>query len=159
MKLKRKFLLPVLKRILYLLGALTFVIAVGAPFADRWRYSRELGCQMQVEGRAREICSSVERHLEFTCCGHAIISPGFRPTSITVKNVWCELRIEQEDVTVLRSLAKNEDWRLVSTAESLLRLFTGRDQYGTLESETSIFHPANSSYLLKDRCAGKTPSG
>ena len=134
------------------------VLVLAAPMAaclERWQYSRELHCENQTDSRARQICSSVERHLEYTCCGHAIISPGYRSTWITVKAVWCEERIEEKDVATLRALAKANDWRLVSAAESLLRLLTGRDQYGTEEPETSIFHPPNPSYLLKDGCREK----
>jgi hypothetical protein len=134
------------------------VLVLTAPMAacvERWQYSRELHCENQTDNRARQICRSVERHLEYTCCGHAIISPGYRSTWTTVKAVWCEERIEEKDVAALRALAKANDWRLVSAAESLLRLLTGRDQYGTEEPETSIFHPANPEYLLKDGCREK----
>ncbi len=137
-------------------SALALVIVVFFASAEHWRYSRQADCEKQVDARAREICASIERHLEYACCGHAIVSPGYRATRTTVKNVWCEQRIEQKDATVLRALAEARDWRLSSAAESLLRLLTGRDRYGAVESEASIFHPANSSYLLKGGCPRRT---
>jgi hypothetical protein len=129
------------------------LILVGlSASAERWQYSKQLNCRKQLDRRAQDICRSIERHLEFTWFGHAIISPGYHSTWNTVKNVWCEQHIEQKDAMVLRELAKTHDWRLESAAESLLRLLTGRDQYGQVEPENSIFNPANPAYLLKGGC-------
>jgi hypothetical protein len=137
-------------------SVIALVMVVFFTGAEHWQYSRRMDCEKQVDARAHEICMSIERHLEYTCCGHAIISPGYRSTWTTVTKVWCEQRIEQKDATLLRALTKARDWRLSSAADSLLRLLTGRDQYGAEESETSSLHPANPSYLLKDGCPKRT---
>ena len=94
----------------------------------------------------------IERNLEFTWLGHAIISPGYRSTWKTVVAVWCEQQITRQDMKTLHALSESEDWRLASAAESLLRLLTGHDQYGSPEAENSIFNPSNPSYLLRDGC-------
>lgn len=141
-----------LKATLGFVSVLTVVVVLLFTNAEPWQYSRQLDCDKQADARAHDICMSLERHLEYTCCGHAIISPGYRSTWTTVVTVWCEQRVEQKDALVLRTLVKANDWRLASGAESLLRLLTGRDQYGGVESETSIFHPGNPSYLLKNGC-------
>ena len=141
-------------RVVLIILALALILtAIGiAPQIATWRYSRHLDCEKQSDSRSNTICMSVERHLEYTCCGHAIISPGYRATWKTVTNVWCEQQITQKDIAALQILVKTSDWRLQFAAESLLRLLTGYDSYGVKESENSIFHPNNPSYLLKNKC-------
>ena len=137
------------------LGALALTVAAGSASADAWQGSRQLCCQTEMDGRAQEICRSIERHLVFSCCGHAIVSPGFRASWATVKTVWCEQAIAPADLVALRALARKKDWRLAAAAGDLLRLLTGHDEYGAPESQASIFHPANPAYLLKDACASQ----
>lgn len=120
-----------------------------------WRYSRHLQCENQADKRARQICESIERHVEYTCCGHAIFSPGFRSTLDTVVAVWCEQRIKGTDIEALDALSKSSDMRLQRTAESLLRLLTGHDQYGKPEADVSILNPSHPSYILRDGCNGQ----
>ena len=100
----------------------------------------------------RELCTSIERNLEYTCCGHAVFSPGYRSTLKTVAAVWCDQRVTQEDFSALITLSESDDVRLGSAAESLLRLLTGHDQYGTPEADVSILNPLHPSYLLKEGC-------
>ena len=128
------------------------IVAIAAN-AEHWQYSRNLDCGKQIDTRVHAICSSIESHLEYTCCGHAIIHPEFRPTWTTVAAVWCEQRIGPEDAQTLRALSSASDWRLAQAAEDLFRLLTGRDRYGVAEPENNIFHPANPSYLLKNGCS------
>jgi hypothetical protein len=136
------------------LSSLALLIIVAGDLAP-WRYSRDMKCGEQTGQRARGICMSVERNLEFTWLGHAIISPGYRTTWKTIVTVWCEQQITREDVKELHTLSESDDWRLASAAESLLRLLTGHDQYGSPEPENSIFNPSNPSYLLRDGCKGR----
>jgi len=120
-----------------------------------WRYSRHLQCEHQADKRVREICESIERHVEYTCCGHAIVSPGFRSTLKTVAAVWCEQRVNGTDIAALNALLLSSDMRLQSTAESLLRLLTGHDQYGNPEADVSILNPSHPAYILRDGCNGQ----
>ena len=135
--------------VLFLLGLVVILASQGLA---TWRYSRDMRCGEQTDARMRELCTSIERNLEYTCCGHAIISPGYRVTLKTVAAVWCEQGVRQQDSPALIALSKSEDLRLAGTAESLLRLSAGHDQYGTPEAEVSVLHPSHPSYLLKDGC-------
>jgi hypothetical protein len=137
---------------LFLLG---LIGTVASQNLATWRYSRHMKCGEQTNDRMRELCTSIERNLEYTCCGHAIVSPGYRSTLKTVAAVWCEQRVRQEDLSALIALSKSEDVRLGSTAESLLRLLTGYDQYGTPEADVSVLNPLHPSYLLKEGCQGQ----
>lgn len=133
-----------------LVAALIGTIASGTVAS--WRYSRQMDCQRHSDTRTREICESVERNVEYTCCGHAIISPGYRSTLKTVAAVWCEQRVEQADIEALTTLSQSDDMRLSSTADSLIRLLTGHDQYGSPESASSVLSPSHPLYLLRDGC-------
>lgn len=139
----------------YLVITLLIMGFIGMVAADKiapWRYSRHMQCEEQTDRRARAICKSIERNVVYTCCGHAIVSPGFRSTLETVVSVWCQQRINTKDINALNSLSEAKDRRLKSTAESLLRLLTGHDQYGNREADVSILNPSHSSYVLKDGC-------
>ena len=139
----------------YLVGTLLIIGFIGIVAANKiapWRYSRHMQCEEQADSRARAICESIERNVVYTCCGHAIVSPGFRSTLETVVSVWCEQRVNTNDIKALNSLSISSDTRLKSTAESLLRLLTGNDQYGNPEADVSILNPSHSSYILKDGC-------
>jgi hypothetical protein len=135
--------------VLLILG---FIGIVAFDNVASWRYSRHMNCEKQTDKRAREICGSIEHNVEYTCCGHAIISPGFRSTLNTVVAVWCEQSIEREDITALNALSLSDDRRLKSTADSLLTLLTGRDQYGNPEAAVSVLNPSHPLYLLRDGC-------
>jgi hypothetical protein len=94
---------------LILLG-LIFIVALQnlAP----WRHSRHMNGGEQINTRMRELCASIERNLQNTCCGRAIVSPGYRATLKTVAAVWCDQRVKQEDLPALIALAESEDVRL-----------------------------------------------
>jgi hypothetical protein len=143
---------PAFARAVFLLSVISVLVVLGAFAFLFWHGSRQLDCQLQAADRARAICASIERHLEFTCCGHAVIDPGFRPTWMTIREVWCEQRIGASDETVLRVLAGAQDWRLVSAAGSLLRLSTGHDPDGAPEPSSSVFDLSNPDYLLREGC-------
>ena len=154
MDARHKVTFTIIVALVITLSFLAFIGIVAGDLAP-WRYSRDMKCGELAGRRARDICMSIERNLEFTWLGHAIISPGYRSTWKTVVAVWCEQQITREDVKELHTLSGSEDWRLSSAAESLLRLLTGHDQYGSPESENSIFNPSNPSYLLKDGCKSR----
>jgi hypothetical protein len=154
METRQKITLKLAGALVITLSFLAFVCVVTRNLAP-WRYSRHMKCGELTEERARDICGSIERNLEYTWFGHAIISPGYRSTWKTVIAVWCEQQIKREDMNELHALSDAEDWRLASASESLLRLLTGNDQYGYPEAETSIFNPSNPSYLLRDGCKSR----
>jgi hypothetical protein len=84
-------------------------------------------------GRGQEICRALSASMEWTWMGHAIISPGWRPTWRGLAHVWCALQISDAD---------------------LIRITTNRGGFGD-EPENSIFNPKTPAYLLKDGCAGR----
>jgi hypothetical protein len=143
---------PTATRAIFLLSLMGVLIVLCAYAFRSWRSSQQLDCQLQSADTARVICASIERHLEFTCCGHAVIDPGFRPTWSTIRDVWCEQRIDAADEEVLRWLTAAQDWRLASAAGSLLRLLTGRDESGAMEPPSSVFNSSNPAYLLREGC-------
>ena len=85
--------------------------------------------------------------------GHAIIAPGWRVTFESVRRTYCTEKIGLQDIGSLDILRKTtKDWRAESGAEFLLRLVRNKDGLGD-EDITSIFNPANPSFILKDGCS------
>jgi hypothetical protein len=154
MEARHKVKFKITAVLVIMLSFLGFIGIVAGNLAP-WRYSRHMKCGEQTEERARDICISIERNLEYTWLGHANISPGYRSTWKTVVAVWCDQQIKREDMKELHTLSESDDWRLAYAAESLLRLLTGHDQYGYPEAETSIFNPSNPSYILRDGCKSR----
>jgi hypothetical protein len=64
-------------------------------------YSRNLSCDRWRAARESEICWGLEREMEWTWTGHAILSPSLRVTFRTTKVVYCSLRIRAEDTKSL----------------------------------------------------------
>ena len=117
--------------------------------------SRDLGCDQQP-GRVQEICRRLEREMQWTWMGHAVISPGWRVTFESVARTYCAERVSPEDVQTLQNLRQTtKNWRAESGADSLIRLVRNRDGG---ENNTSIFNPANPSFILKEGCPLMSPS-
>jgi hypothetical protein len=86
--------------------------------------------------------------------GHAIVSPGWRPTWTTLRVVYCGQGITAADLPVLDVLAHGAgDWRLQSAAGDLARSLRNLDGRGE-DPENSIFHPQNPAYVLRGGCDG-----
>lgn len=132
--------------------------------------ARDLDCAALREERGVQICRKVERELEWTWTGHAIISPGWRPTFATARRVYCELPITDADAPVLARMKRHADWRLQSAAQDELNLLgaaaiavlrsTGVEYQPTvaeieqaINDEVSIFHRGNPHYVLKGGCS------
>jgi hypothetical protein len=90
--------------------------------------SRKLHCERFELPRSAEICRGLEREMEWTWMGHAIFSPGFRPTWNTMRRVFCAIHVEPRDTAALVALAiwhrkgEQNDWRLESGATDLLKM-------------------------------------
>lgn len=131
----------------YVLFALPLlVIGSALLLLGPWLYERDLDCSGAQTARAAAICRSLAEHMEFGCCGHAIISPGYRVTALTEAKAWCETGITQDDAATLKALADSADWRLSSGAEGLYRMATGR------AADNSIENPSHPDYILKPGC-------
>jgi hypothetical protein len=63
--------------------------------------SRDLHCGQFALGRSQAICYVLEGSMEWTWLGHAIVSPGWRPSYVGVKNVFCRLAITTADIPAL----------------------------------------------------------
>jgi hypothetical protein len=114
--------------------------------------SRDLGCSDVQDVRAAQICKTIAGAMEWTWFGHAIVSPGWRPTWHALRYVTCAEQIGSDDRAALTRLAKARDWRLEYAAENLLRLLDEREDRES-QSEHSIVNPTNDSYVLRWRCA------
>ena len=119
--------------------------------ADRNMLSRDIGCANLTPSRGQDICRSISKSMEWTWMGHAIVSPGWRPTASSVAKVYCAQNIGSADLPVLESLRRQPDWRLESGAESLSRVVKNIDGAGG-EPENSVFSPKNPSDVLKNGC-------
>lgn len=114
--------------------------------------SRDLGCSNVAPGREQEICRSISDSMQWTWFGHAIISPGWRPTFDSIRDVYCRRQVTTADLPVLESLRQGmPDWRRESAAENLQRILKNLDGSAD-EPENSIFHPKNPSYILRNGC-------
>jgi len=117
--------------------------------------SRDLGCDRQI-GRAQEICLRLQRDMEWTWTGHAIISPGWRVTFASIARTYCAEHIRPDDISALRILRQStKDWRAESGADFLIRLAQNKAG-GEADDITSVVNPANPSYILKDGCSRGT---
>ena len=113
--------------------------------------SRDLGCDQQ-RGRAQEICRRLEREMQWTWTGHAVISPGWRITFEGAARTYCAERVGPEDIEALQKLRRTtKDWRAESGADFLIRLVESKNGSGG-ENITSIFNAANPSFILKVGC-------
>jgi hypothetical protein len=78
-----------------------FVLAVANAYALDSLYSRNLSCSRFSAARERQICEALQREMEWTWTGHAIVSPSFRVTFGTARRVYCALSLSGEDTATL----------------------------------------------------------
>ena len=117
--------------------------------------SRDLGCAAVSDIRGGVICRRLQREMQWTWTGHAIISPGWRVTFQSVVRTYCGEKVGYKDVRSLEALRQSSrDWRTESGADFLLRLVRNIDG-SAHEDVNSIFNASNPSYILKGGC----PSG
>ena len=117
--------------------------------------SRDLGCDKQT-GRAQELCRRLEHDMQWTWTGHAIISPGWRVTFVTIARSYCAEHITIDDIPELQILRRSTtDWRAEFGADFLIRLVQS-NAGGATEDVTSVLNPTNPSYILKDGCSRAT---
>jgi len=136
--------------LLFLLSAVAY-----AFWPQHGMGSRDLGCDRQI-GRAQEICLRLQRDMEWTWTGHAIISPGWRVTFASIARTYCAEHIRPDDISALRILRQStKDWRAESGADFLIRLAQNKAG-GEADDITSVVNPANPSYILKDGCSRGT---
>jgi hypothetical protein len=81
--------------------ALFFALANSSSAVADSLYTRNLSCDRWAAPREQEICKALAREMQSTWTGHAIISPGFRVTFETVKQVYCALSVSPEDTHAL----------------------------------------------------------
>ena len=130
----------------------TVMLVLGVMWIFGWpspgMTTRKLSCARQADPRARQVCIALQEHMEWTWFGHAIVSPGWRVTFRTVREVYCGLSVSASDVPAIENLRKSAtDWRLQDGAQELIWLLDGASQ-----PPTSIFNPSHPQYLLKDGC-------
>ena len=128
--------------------SLLVMLAAGACAGARADVlERRLGCAAYAaEARAAELCQRLERGMQWTWFGHAIVAPGWRITWETLHKVWCEAGVGPPDAPALRLLARAREQRLAGAADSLLHLIE-QDQ-----PENSILNAKHPQYLLRSGC-------
>jgi hypothetical protein len=155
--------------LLILVGAAAAAIAFDN---DKRMYSHDLGCA-DYTGRAGEICRSLSREMQWEWLGHAIVSPGWRVTFQTMRQVYCKNAITTKDIPALKEMAGYEpfkmiDARLENGAVGLLTLLRTRPETKAADipdsafdahsgimyaiGTNSIFNPQNPSYILRGGC-------
>jgi hypothetical protein len=87
-----------------------FVFATASADVLDSLYRRNLSCRPRFSApRARQICEALEREMEWTWSGHAIIAPSFRVTFATVKKVYCVLSVTAQDTpSLVRMIVQTE---------------------------------------------------
>ena len=114
--------------------------------------SRDLGCAAVSDIRAGVICRRLQREMQWTWTGHAIIAPGWRVTFQSVVRTYCGEKVSSKDIEALEALRKSStDWRTESGADFLLRLVRSVDG-SAREDANSIFNAHNPSYILNGGC-------
>jgi hypothetical protein len=134
-------------------------------------YSRNLHCDEFELVRTRTICHALEREMKWEWFGHAIISPGWRPTFKGAAHVFCALSVDVTDIPAIipmtgwsRGEKKLPDWRLESGSQWLIFLLGKRaaeylpsaearkELELNISSPASIWNPSNSEYPLRNGC-------
>lgn len=134
----------------WLFGAIAATL--GSPPGQTNITSRDLGCVAVSGIRAGVICRRLQREMQLTWTGHAIISPGCRVTFQRVVRTYCGEKVGSKDVRSLEaSRQSSTDWRIESGADFLLRLVPRVDG-SAREDVNSIFNACNPSYILKNGC-------
>jgi hypothetical protein len=142
------------RRFIWLAGiGAALVVLVG--WAGLWMADdREADCGAYGIKRAGAICRALSDNMQFEWQGHAIIAPGYKVTFETVRRVYCQQKVNADDLRFLEQLLDSSDWRTQNGADFLIRLITGHDRYGAPEDISSVFNPGNPAYLLKEGCGG-----
>jgi hypothetical protein len=90
-----------MKTLAFAVSGLVLIIASSSGAGAASLYTRNLSCQRWSAARANEICKALEREMEWTWTGHAIVSPSYRVTFETVRRTYCALSISAQDTFVL----------------------------------------------------------
>src|SRR6187455_3418492 len=92
-------------------AAATLILVLGLMLIFGWPSSgmaiRNLGCAQQADPRERQVCAALQEHMEWTWFGHAIVSPGWRVTFRTVREVYCGLSVGASDLAAIENLRKS----------------------------------------------------
>ena len=89
-----------MKQMLAIAG-FAFALANLSPAFAASLYSRNPSCERWLEARTNEICKTLEREMEWTWTGHAILAPSFRVTFETARRTYCALPIAANDAATL----------------------------------------------------------
>ena len=81
--------------------ALVLFLSFSSPAFAASLYSRNLSCKDWTAARSNEICRTLEREMEWTWTGHAIVSPSFRITFATVRRTYCAISVSSQDTAAL----------------------------------------------------------
>jgi len=90
-----------MKTLAFAVFGLLLVVATSSDAAAASLYTRNLSCQRWSAARANEICKKLERELEWTWTGHAIVSPSYRVTFETIRRTYCALSVSAQDTHTL----------------------------------------------------------
>jgi hypothetical protein len=90
-----------MKKLGLALFCLFFALANSSVAVADSLYTRNLSCDSWTAPREQEICKALAREMQWTWTGHAIISPSFRVTFDTVKQVYCALSVSPQDTHAL----------------------------------------------------------
>ncbi len=90
-----------MKKLGLALFCLFFALANSSVAVADSLYTRNLSCDSWTAPREQEICKALAREMQWTWTGHAIISPSFRVTFDTVKQVYCALSVSPQDIQAL----------------------------------------------------------
>ena len=134
-----------------LLAAIVVAVVLLMAWPDKGMTSQDIGCANVTPERPKAVCQALSESMEWTWMGHAIISPGWRVTWNSLRQVYCRERINATDLPALEYLKRGSDWRLQDGADGLTRLI-GSASGQAHEPQNSIFNPANPQYILKGGC-------
>jgi hypothetical protein len=124
---------------------------------DRRMASRDLACGTLRNERANGICLLLQRELEWSWLGHAIVSPGYRIGFAGIRRAYCRGKIGEQDIPDLETLRRMAgDWRAETAAGFLLDLVRNRNGSGDAGA-SSIFDPGNPGYILRGGCPAPQP--
>jgi hypothetical protein len=134
-------------------------------------HSGNLNCDGFELARTRTICHALEREMKWEWFGHAVISPGWRPTFKGVTHVFCTLPIDVTDIPAIIPMTgwspkggKIMDWRLENGSQWLIFLLGKRalkylpsdemrkELEQAISNTTSIWNPSNPEYPLRNGC-------
>jgi hypothetical protein len=113
--------------------------------------ARRLECVTEGSPRAREICRSIARHLQWRVWGHgAAFMPGWRVEPETLKNVVCDMKLSAEDLPALNALALryvDGNLNVMTAAQALVRIYEPGAAY-----PGSVYDRASPQFVLQGAC-------